>query len=145
MNYLSSSNYFHIKNPFSILFIQFKRVLDWASIIRKVRGLGARIPRHSVQYPQDGGLIQRNPRGSLTKWPAKGYRRSRAVRLETDAPDQILSIMKRYAMTSLGSETDDPDFTRSRTTVGRRSTIRRSWPNAAKGYATSNLSRRWWI
>ena len=71
MNYLSSSNYFHIKNPFSILFIQFKRVLDWASIIRKVRGLGARIPRHSVQYPQDGGLIQRNPRGSYAKLPRR--------------------------------------------------------------------------
>jgi hypothetical protein len=38
MNYLSSSNYFHIKNLFSILFIQFKRVLDWASIKQKGQG-----------------------------------------------------------------------------------------------------------
>jgi hypothetical protein len=46
MNLLSSSNYFHIKNPFSISFIQIKWVLDWASISIKHRGLGVRIQRH---------------------------------------------------------------------------------------------------
>jgi hypothetical protein len=66
MNYLSSSNYFHIKNLFSILFIQFKRVLDWASIIRKVRGLGARIPRHIEPRGWTAGLFHKSS-GSLMK------------------------------------------------------------------------------
>jgi hypothetical protein len=39
MNYQSSSNYFHIKNLVSILFIQLKRSLDWASNTEKCRGL----------------------------------------------------------------------------------------------------------
>jgi hypothetical protein len=49
MNYLSSSNYFCIKNLFSILFIQFKRVLDWASNSEKPRGHGVKLQRHSAQ------------------------------------------------------------------------------------------------
>jgi hypothetical protein len=44
MNLTSSSNYFHIKNPFSNSFIQLKRALDWASIKPKFGGLCARIP-----------------------------------------------------------------------------------------------------
>jgi len=55
MNYLSSSNYFHIKNPFSILFIQFKRVLDWASIAGKSRGLGANKPKTQKTIPRTAG------------------------------------------------------------------------------------------
>jgi hypothetical protein len=42
MNLSSFSNYFHIKNLFSISFIQIKWVLDWASFTRKVRGPGAK-------------------------------------------------------------------------------------------------------
>jgi hypothetical protein len=38
MNLSSSSNYFHIKNPFSNSFIQFKIALDWALIIEKYKG-----------------------------------------------------------------------------------------------------------
>jgi hypothetical protein len=67
MNYLSSSNYFHIKNLFSILFIQFKCSLDWASIPEKPRGLGVSRPRHREQLNGDGGLIPEIPRVSLTK------------------------------------------------------------------------------
>jgi hypothetical protein len=33
----------------------------------KGRGLGVTSPRHSAQYPQDGGFITQNPRDSLVK------------------------------------------------------------------------------
>jgi hypothetical protein len=36
----SSSNYFHIENPFSNSFIQFKIALDWASIKQEHRVSG---------------------------------------------------------------------------------------------------------
>jgi len=39
MNYLSSSNYFYIKNSFSNSFSCFYNSLDWASIKQKHRGL----------------------------------------------------------------------------------------------------------
>jgi hypothetical protein len=43
INLLSSSSYFHNKNPFSISFISFKQSLDWASISDNNRGLGVNI------------------------------------------------------------------------------------------------------
>jgi hypothetical protein len=49
MIYSSSRVYFCIKNPISYSFNQFKTVLDWASILIKHRGLGARIQRHREQ------------------------------------------------------------------------------------------------
>jgi hypothetical protein len=48
MNLSSSSNYFHIKNPFINYFLWFYKVLDWASISVKHRGLGVRIQRPSA-------------------------------------------------------------------------------------------------
>jgi hypothetical protein len=45
MNLSSSSNYFHIKNPFSISFIQFKRSLDWAHHLQKVQGSQGNFPK----------------------------------------------------------------------------------------------------
>ena len=72
MNYLSSSNYFHIKNLFSILFIQFKRSLDWASFTGKHRVLGARFPRLSQQCPWTAGSISTKSRGSYAKELAEG-------------------------------------------------------------------------
>jgi hypothetical protein len=51
MNLLSSSSYFHNKNPFSISFIPFKQSLDWASINGKRRGPGAILPRLILQPP----------------------------------------------------------------------------------------------
>jgi hypothetical protein len=35
MNLLSSSNYFHIKNPFSICFLWFSSSLDWVRYNRE--------------------------------------------------------------------------------------------------------------
>ena len=64
MNLLSSSNYFHIKNPFSISFIRIKRVLDWAPFSAKYRGLGVSISRHREQLRMDGGLISLKYEGS---------------------------------------------------------------------------------
>jgi hypothetical protein len=49
MNLSSSTNYFHIKNPISNSFNQFKIVLDWASFIEKYKGPGARLHRLSEQ------------------------------------------------------------------------------------------------
>jgi hypothetical protein len=64
MNFISSSTYFHIKNPFSNSFIQFKIALDWASNPEKPRGLGVIILRHR-DNPVDRGLVLGNYRGSL--------------------------------------------------------------------------------
>jgi hypothetical protein len=50
INLLSSSSYFHNKNPFSISFIRFKLSLDWASINGKRRGLGVKLCRHREQW-----------------------------------------------------------------------------------------------
>jgi hypothetical protein len=57
MIYTSSRVYFHIKNPFSISFIQTKWVLDWASITRKIRALGVSFLRHKEQQPRTAGLF----------------------------------------------------------------------------------------
>jgi hypothetical protein len=71
MNYLSSSNYFHIKNLFSILFIQFKRVLDWASIRQKHRGVRRKIPETQFTVTEDGGLFSNKQRVSYEKAPGR--------------------------------------------------------------------------
>ena len=67
MNLLSSSSYFHNKNPFSISFIPFKQSLDWALIPRKVRGLGDKIPKTQRTVTMDGGFILEKDRGSYVK------------------------------------------------------------------------------
>jgi hypothetical protein len=58
MDLSNSSDCFHIKNPFSISFNQFKPVLNWASNTEKPRGLCARYPRHREQGPWTAGLFQ---------------------------------------------------------------------------------------
>jgi hypothetical protein len=57
MNLSSSSNYFHIKNPFSISFIKIVWVLDWASITENSRGLGASVSKTQRVTGVDGGLF----------------------------------------------------------------------------------------
>ena len=71
MNLSSFSNYFHIKNPFSISFIQIKWVLDWASISGKCRGFWRKNPETQGTGSLDGGFISNKWRGSLTKAPAR--------------------------------------------------------------------------
>jgi hypothetical protein len=56
MIYTSSRVYFHIKNPISHSFNQYKTVLDWASISGKRRGLGVTILK-TENGPVDRGLI----------------------------------------------------------------------------------------
>ena len=76
MNYLSSSNYFHIKNPFSILFIQFKRVLDWASIIRKPQGVQRKKPETRGTVPEGRRVYSVKAEGLFNKMTREGgYRR----------------------------------------------------------------------
>jgi hypothetical protein len=55
MNLSSSSNYFHIKNLFSNLFIQFQTALDWASITKDSRGLGVSLPKTQKTALQTAG------------------------------------------------------------------------------------------
>jgi hypothetical protein len=55
MIYTSSRVYFHIKNPISNSFNQFKLVLDWASIPGKSRGLGVTFLRHRKQFMWTAG------------------------------------------------------------------------------------------
>jgi hypothetical protein len=87
MNYLSSSNYFHIKNPFSILFIQFKRVLDWASIIRKPQGVQRKKPETRGTVPEGRRVYSVKAEGLLCKTTRpKGYPTTLAARFKTDAP-----------------------------------------------------------
>jgi hypothetical protein len=57
MNLLSSSNYFHIKNPFIIQFLWFYNVLDWASFSGKCRGLGVKLLRHRAQCTRTAGCF----------------------------------------------------------------------------------------
>jgi hypothetical protein len=64
MIYTSSRVYFHIKNPFSISFIQIKWVLDWVSFSKEHRGSGAKFPRlgkqshgRQVDYIKTEGLF----------------------------------------------------------------------------------------
>jgi hypothetical protein len=71
MNFISSSNYFHIKNAFSNLFIQFQTTLNWASNPEKPRGCGAIIPRLSEHWCWTAGSIHYKQKGSLTKVPAR--------------------------------------------------------------------------
>ena len=71
MNLSSSSNYFHIKNPFINYFLWFYKVLDWASISVKHRGLGVSRPRHREQWKWDGGFIIKYLRVSLAKCTCK--------------------------------------------------------------------------
>jgi hypothetical protein len=72
MNYQSSSNYFLIKNPFINYFLWFYKVLDWASISVKHRGLGVSRPRHREQWKWDGGFIIKYLRVSLAKCTREG-------------------------------------------------------------------------
>jgi hypothetical protein len=44
-----------MKNPFINYFLWFDKVLDWASIFVKHRGLGVRIQRHREQDPWTAG------------------------------------------------------------------------------------------
>jgi hypothetical protein len=56
MIYTSSRVYFHIKNPISKSFNQYKPVLDWASFKQEHRGLGVKFLRHSEKHSLDGGF-----------------------------------------------------------------------------------------
>jgi hypothetical protein len=97
MNYLSSSNYFHIKNLFSILFIQLKRVLDWASIIRKVRGLGVRIPKTQ-------GTVKRGWRVDFNKTEGLFYKIKRRRGIVISRPpdlSQTVQIRLRFNRTGM--------------------------------------------
>ena len=67
MNLSSSSSYFHIKNPFSISFIQIKWVLDWASISVKHRGPGAILPKTQITAARTAGSNSPKQRGSIVK------------------------------------------------------------------------------
>jgi hypothetical protein len=49
MIYTSSTVYFHIKNPISNSFNQFKSILDWASFSRECRVLGVTFLKHREQ------------------------------------------------------------------------------------------------
>jgi hypothetical protein len=57
VNFTSSSNCFCIKNAFTKSFVPFKLVLDWVSIFRKIRGLGATKPKTRGTIEVDGGLF----------------------------------------------------------------------------------------
>ena len=110
MNFISSSHYFPIKNPFTNLFTQFQTALDWAIKSEKGRGLRENCPRHSEQRSLDGGFISMKPRGSYEKvfdqrvslfpnrWIPSG--RSRI--------DQI--HMNRYAQIAARFHLDGTDF-----------------------------------
>jgi hypothetical protein len=71
MNLLSSSNYFHIKNPFSISFIQIKWVLDWASISRKCRGLWVKSSKTQNAEHRTAGCFHENRRSLMQECQAE--------------------------------------------------------------------------
>jgi hypothetical protein len=57
MNLSNSSNYFHIKNLFSIYFLWFSSSLDWASNTVKRRGSGEKEYKTQAITGLDRGLI----------------------------------------------------------------------------------------
>jgi hypothetical protein len=56
MIYTNYNTYFYIKNLFSICFLWFYTILDWASISREYRGLGINFPKTQNNQHQDCGL-----------------------------------------------------------------------------------------
>jgi hypothetical protein len=56
MNLSSSSNYFHIKNPFINYFLWFYKVLDWAQYFLKGQGLTRNFPKTQRIVTTDRGL-----------------------------------------------------------------------------------------
>jgi hypothetical protein len=80
MNLSSYSNYFHIKNLFSNLFIQFQAALDWASMTEDSRGLGVKCLRHREQLNRTAGSFSNTIRVLLQIAQPKGYRQLLAAR-----------------------------------------------------------------
>jgi hypothetical protein len=140
MNYLSSSNYFHIKNPFSILFIQFKRVLDWASITENRRGFSARNPRHGEQCPRDGGFIPWKPRGSLAKDPGqRGIKNPGPSDLESRDQIRFFPRPNRYLIVPVRSKIDVRNLMKARSILTHGILIQGHRSNWPKGSAWPNL------
>jgi hypothetical protein len=101
MNLSSSSNYFHIKNPISISFIQFKRSLYWASNPDKPRGYSTTNPETQSTIALDGGLFSRKQEVSYARMPGrKGMKPSRSsdqarviqIKSQTGIPQQLRDL-----------------------------------------------------
>jgi hypothetical protein len=72
MDLSSSSNYFHVNNPFSIHFFDLNDLWTGRTIFRECRGLRVNIPKTENYICMDGGLILWKPEGSFTKHAAEG-------------------------------------------------------------------------
>jgi hypothetical protein len=76
MDYTIPSIYFHIKIYFLINLFNLQQALDWVSISRKVRGLGASVSKTQKTHGVDGGLIYIFRGGSFAKQqPRRGIGR----------------------------------------------------------------------
>jgi hypothetical protein len=60
MNLSSSSNYFHIKNPFSICFLSFSSSLDWARYYRERQGARGKTSKTQRTGPRTAGWYPLN-------------------------------------------------------------------------------------
>ena len=142
MNYLSSSNYFHIKNLFSILFIQFKRSLDWASFTGKHRVLGARFPRLSQQCPWTAGSISTKSRGFYAKELAEGVRVVSGRTIELGRSRLGLDRGEPVRCAIRWIQIRRPWFNEAQSDDRHPIPIGRSQFNTTKRYAPIDLSRR---
>jgi hypothetical protein len=66
MIYTNSSTYFYIKNLFSVYFLGFPNLLDWASISEENRGPGANVTKTQADNKVVCGLNTQFRRVSLT-------------------------------------------------------------------------------
>jgi hypothetical protein len=106
MNLLSSSNYFHIKNPFSISFIQTKWSLDWASFSRKCRGLGDKIPKTQNTMQCTAGWFLNTTGAPMQSAMAEGVWNTTGRSIQNRGPrlDPIQSEAVRYYSRLIGDQ-----------------------------------------
>ena len=109
MNYLSSSNYFCIKNLISNSFNHFITSLDWGSFKQEHRGLGIRIQRPSAQLSMDDGLIVRKSRVSFAIVSNRtGINYSQPPDSKSRAKVRSTQYTNGYGIEATGSRSDGP-------------------------------------
>jgi hypothetical protein len=85
MNFISSSNYFHIKKLFHNSFIQFQVSTGLGLIFQQTQGLTRKIAKTQRTGPWTAGSFLIITGFLMLNARAKGYRIALAVRLKLDA------------------------------------------------------------
>jgi hypothetical protein len=94
MNFPSFYNLFCIKNQFLYSFLGFYYPLDWASIFRKTKGLGATKPNTQNPYERTAGCYYINRGPYLQSVQAEGVWSDHDHRIRSRAPG-LNSLLKQ--------------------------------------------------